>query len=220
MISVHTSKPVALDSPDHTHPHGTMRDNSVNPAFNRKLYEMFPTDRVRLLDIGCAGGGFVKSVLDDGGFAIGIDGSDYNLKHQRAEWATIPGNLFCADATVEFGVWRTIGDGVAPTLFNVVTAWEFMEHVSTARLPQVVKNIRWNTAQHSIIIGSINSASYIFDGIQYHQTIRPRDWWIGLFRAAGFTHRPDLEQHFGDDLIRGRYWRPGVESFSVAFSQE
>ncbi len=74
MIVVHTSKPIALDSPDHLVPLGTRQDNSVNRAFNRKLRTLIPQPRV--LDLGCAGGGMVASFLDEGDFAVGVEGSD------------------------------------------------------------------------------------------------------------------------------------------------
>jgi 2-polyprenyl-3-methyl-5-hydroxy-6-metoxy-1,4-benzoquinol methylase len=77
-IRVVTDKPVALDSPDHLHPWGTTRDNSVNLAFNRRLSWWIPASMLRVLDLGCAGGEFVKSILDLGGISIGIEGSDYS----------------------------------------------------------------------------------------------------------------------------------------------
>jgi 2-polyprenyl-3-methyl-5-hydroxy-6-metoxy-1,4-benzoquinol methylase len=86
-ITVKTNHPVAIYSPDHLFPHGTMRDNSSNPEFNKKLYELFPVKEVRLLDIGCSGGGLVKSILDDGGFAVGIS---RGLSGQRYRTICLP----------------------------------------------------------------------------------------------------------------------------------
>ena len=75
-ITIETEKPVALDSHDHVKPWGTVRDNTSNREFNRKLFELIPVDRIRVLDLGCAGGGFVRSILEAGGFAVGVEGSD------------------------------------------------------------------------------------------------------------------------------------------------
>ena len=74
-ITIETAKPVAVDSLDHTNPLGTMQDNSTNPAFVGKLGKLITDRQVRVLDLGCAGGAFVRSVLDEGGFGIGIEGS-------------------------------------------------------------------------------------------------------------------------------------------------
>src|SRR5665213_486259 len=104
-----------------------MNDNSVNHAFNRKLFGLLPVASVRLLDLGCSGGAAVRSILEAGGFAIGIDGSDYSQKSRRAEWATIPDYLFTADATAPFAVKNCSPESIK---FNVITAWEFFEHIA------------------------------------------------------------------------------------------
>src|SRR3990167_2627697 len=101
MLKVETDYPVALDSPDHLEPWGTKQDNSVNKRFNKKLIKLFG-HTPNVLDLGCAGGGFVRSIIKQGGLAVGIEGSDYSKKIKRAEWAKIPDNLFTADITKPF----------------------------------------------------------------------------------------------------------------------
>ena len=51
----------------------------------------------------------MKSILDAGGFAVGVEGSDYSQRHKRAEWATIPDHLFTTDATVPFQLSEEVG---------------------------------------------------------------------------------------------------------------
>ncbi len=199
MISVHTAKPVALDSPDHLVPRGTLNDNSVHPEFDRLLYEVIPAHKIRLLDLGCAGGGFVKSILDDGGFAVGIEGSDLSKKAGRAEWATIPDHLFTADLTTTV----VIAKGFDYLNFNIITAWEFFEHIATNRLDQVMWNIKRHLDPSGYLIGSISPARDFNYGVALHQTVQERPWWEGFFRHHGFESCPDLENHFGDDWIRG-----------------
>ncbi len=199
VISVHTTKPVALDSPDHLVPRGTLNDNSVHPEFNRLLYDLISAHEIRLLDLGCAGGGFVKSILDDGGFAIGIEGSNLSKKTGRAEWATIPNFLFTADITDPFFVRC----GSISLDFNIVTAWEFFEHIATNRLDQVMRNIKRHLDPDGYLIGSICPLYDFNHGIALHQTVAPRPWWEEFFRHHGFESCPDLESHFGDDWIRG-----------------
>jgi len=215
MITVQTSKPIATDSPDHIQPFGTARDNSVHAVFNQKLYRLIRSHEVRLLDLGCAGGGLVRSILDDGGFAVGIDGSDYSRVRRRAEWPVIPGNLFTADITEPFGV---LEDGEAAE-FGVITAWEFLEHIREDRLPQVFANVRQHLATNGIFLGSISEIHDIHNGLDMHQTVRPRRWWGDRFFEAGFQLRPDLIEHFGDDWIRGPNSAQAVEpSFPFAVS--
>ena len=199
MISVITSKPVALESPDHIRPYGTAQDNSVHAEFNRRLYELVPAAELRLLDLGCAGGGFVKSVLDDGGFAVGIEGSDWSLLRRRAEWATIPGNLVTADLTSRMDI--LVGGHVAE--FDVITAWEFLEHIAGDGLPAVFANVRRHAATGTLFLGSIGTHADVQGGVSLHQTVRPRAWWLDTFAAFGWTHHPDIEAHIGDHWLRG-----------------
>lgn len=194
MITIHTKKPVALDSLDHIEPCGAKNDNSVNPAFNRQLYELIPAKNVLLLDLGCAGGGLVKSIIDDGGRAVGIEGSDYNLMHQRAEWNTIPDNLFTADCTEPFD----IGLFGARHWFNVITAWEFFEHIAENKIAAVCDNIRHHLVCKGFFIGSICTAPHF----GYHVTLHGKAWWVDMFRSLELQHAPEIEQHFAGAAVR------------------
>lgn len=105
-IKVLTKHPVAKDSPDHIMPHGTKLDNSKNPRFNKKIYNLFNfANPIKILDLGCSGGGFVKQSLDDSSLAVGLEGSDFSKKEKRAEWKTLSNKfLFTADISKEFTV--------------------------------------------------------------------------------------------------------------------
>ncbi len=196
-ITIETEYPVAVDSPDHIKPFGTANDNSLSYAFNRKLFDVIPARDVRCLDLGCAGGGFVRSILEAGGFAVGLEGSDYSLKVRRAEWGTIPDYLFTADATKPF---RLLNCSPEPVRFNVVTGWEFWEHIKEDDLDAVVENIKRHAGPGALLIGSISSREEF-----HHQTAQPKDWWVREFQARGLRHDPALEQHFGHDLVRGSH---------------
>ncbi len=194
-----TGHPVALDSPDHIQPRSTARDNSVNRAFNRKLYALFPGQKIAVLDFGCAGGGMVKSLLDDGHVAIGLEGSDYNLVHQRAEWATIPDHLFTCDVTQPF----TLHAGDKQTFqFDAATAWEFLEHIKESDLPGVLDNMRRHLKPGGLVFGSTNDRGSVFQGVEHHLTRKPMGWWTELFKQNDFEQRLDLERHFGMDWVR------------------
>jgi hypothetical protein len=203
-ISIDTRKPIAYDSPDHLQPHGTAANNTTNPRFNQKLFRLIPAPRVRLLDIGCSGGGLVKSILDDGGFAVGVEGSDYSLKHKRAEWATIPGHLFTADATEPFQLSETDESGRRiPLTFNVITAWEFFEHIPEQGLAAIAKNILNHLAPGGIVMASIADYADVVNGVPLHQTIHMRPWWVEAFARLGFDRQEEVEKYFGFDMVRG-----------------
>src|SRR5512139_308514 len=135
MYSVKTEHPIALDSPDHLHPMGTKMDNHFNLEFNKHVMKIIPERPLSVLDLGCAGGAMVKSFIDMGQVAIGIEGSDYCQVHQLHEWSVIPGNLFTADARQPFQV----KDGRKNMQFDLITHWEFFEHINPEGLDGVVE---------------------------------------------------------------------------------
>jgi hypothetical protein len=216
-LCIETEKPVAYDSPDHLEPWGTARDNSTNPWFNRKLFTYIPAKRLRVLDLGCSGGGFVRSVLEGGGFAVGVEGSDYSRKHKRAEWATIPDHLFTADITVPFKLYREGPTGREPLKFNVVTAWELLEHLAEDQIAGAVRNIISHMSDHAIFLASIASFEDVVNGVRLHQSVHELPWWIERFSEMGLQHLPIIEKYFFCDWVRGG---PGTASFAVAFCRE
>jgi SAM-dependent methyltransferase len=220
-ITIETEKPVAVDSLDHTMPLGAICDNSLSYAFNRKLFGLIPAQLCRVLDLGCSGGGFVRSILEAGGFAIGIEGSDLSLKTRRAEWATIPDYLFTADVTAPFTLKNCTPE---PVKFNVITGWEFFEHISDddpsgfTDIDVVIDNILSHATPDAILICSISANEE-----PHHRTAKPKDWWVDRIanRSMGtwdfhLDHAPDLEDYFGEDLVRGSH-EPGAISQSVVF---
>ena len=130
-LSVRAEREIAYESPDHLIPFGTRRDNSTHRRFNKKLFELFGIDKsLWVLDLGCSGGGFVKSCIDEGSMAVGIEGSDYSRKLRRAEWRTIPDHLFTADLTAPFEVLGECTAGEKRIQFDVITAWNYMRVAS------------------------------------------------------------------------------------------
>jgi SAM-dependent methyltransferase len=220
-IIIETNKPVAYDSPDHVHPWGTATNNTKSRRFNRKLLGHIPPDKLKLLDIGCAGGGLVKSILDQGGLAVGIEGSDYSRKNRRAEWATVPDYLFTADATEPFALFEESAEGARhPLLFNTITAWEFFEHIAEPQIAGVVENIMRHLAPGGIVLASIATYPDEYEGAVLHQTVQEKPWWVAKFAQLGLQERPDVERYFHFDWLRGTPdWNPDYWSFTIALTR-
>ena len=192
--TVQTNHPVALDSLDHLRPLGTANDSYRNPRFNQKLFALYPGRQLRVTDWGCAGGGFVRDLVDAGHDAVGLEGSNFSLLRRRAEWATIPDRLFTCDISRPF----TIQQAGQPVRFDVITAWEVMEHIPTQRLPILCENVRHHLAPGGLWILSVSHSTE-----DHHVTNRPRPWWEEQFQRERFTHHPWLNEYFGQDWVRG-----------------
>lgn len=194
-----TNRPVAVDSNDHIHASkgGSGNDNSINPHFNERLLAMFVDKRPAVLDLGCAGGGFVKSLLDQGCQAVGLEGSDYCMKHRKFEWAALAGrNLFTCDITKPF----ILQEEGKPLLFDVVTSWEVMEHIGEADLPQLINNVLNHLTQQGVWIMSVSQQS---DGGMFHKTLHDIRWWLSLFASFGLKHNPEIRATFDPHWVRG-----------------
>jgi 2-polyprenyl-3-methyl-5-hydroxy-6-metoxy-1,4-benzoquinol methylase len=215
---VHTGKPVAYDSPDQLAPWGTGRDNSVEPRFNKKLINWILPYDLRLLDLGCSGGGQVRSFIEYGCLALGIEGSDLSMRNLRAEWATIPEFLFTADITSPFTV---SGMGSSePFRFTVITLWEVIEHIHRDALAQVWQNIERHLAPGGVVIMSVSNISDVHGGIELHQTRESPQWWQAELERSGFRHHPEANAYFGNDWVRWNANAPGSFHFVLSRRSE
>jgi 2-polyprenyl-3-methyl-5-hydroxy-6-metoxy-1,4-benzoquinol methylase len=184
-----TEHSIADYSDDHKFPRGTRNDNTRHPRFVRAC-EMAFGRKVRHLDLGCAGGGLVFDFLIEGNESYGVDGSDYSLLERRAEWRVIPDHLFTADITEPFRILRP--DGIVMS-FDVITAWEVLEHIPEHRLQNLIDNI-WNSLQPGgLFVGSVSTEEDFDRNIAavWHVTVRPSEWWHLIFRDRRFQRQDD-----------------------------
>lgn len=179
-VNVITDHPIAYESHDHIAPKGTSHDNSKNPNFINTVIEKLGKN-IKYADWGCAGGGFVKQFYDAGiDLAIGIEGSDFSKKSKRAEWGTIPDNLFTADITKPFHVVDEQGDKV---LFDVISCYDVLEHIHEEDIPGVIENVKTNLKPGGYFVTAIAE----FEDKDYHVTLKPYPWWCEKFAAHGFN---------------------------------
>jgi cyclopropane fatty-acyl-phospholipid synthase-like methyltransferase len=194
-----TEHPIALDSLDHVYPLGTRMDNTTNLEFNKRVYALYPGKTISILDLGCAGGGMIKTFADDGHLAVGLEGSDYNLKNKRAAWATNPDNLMTCDVSKPFILHN--GDRI-PYQFDVITAWEFLEHIYEHNLPILFMNINNHLKPDGLFIGSTTTSDPSAHGVRHHVTRRDLKWWTERFYNNELFRDRKLEQYFDNAWVR------------------
>jgi SAM-dependent methyltransferase len=190
-MRVVTDYPVALDSPDHLHPWGTMRDNNTSEELIACLEQEFGNP-FSLLDLGCAGGQFVSDAYERGNFAVGLEGSDYSVMHERANWPALHNKrLFTCDISRPFKIEDDMGYLLR---FDVITAWEVLEHIPPDRLPVLFENIANHLNSRGRFLGSVAMyANEKPDGEELHLSghLTPDEWkaiWDKWFKNAPYQY--------------------------------
>lgn len=173
-MNVITDFPIAYESFDHIEPKGTANDNTHGSIFVERVEQIADGRKINFADLGCSGGGLVKDFLDRGHNAIGIEGSDYSLKNKRAEWATIPDNLFTADITKPFFI---VEEGITG-LCDVMSAWDVLEHIHEVDLGVLITNIRNNLKTNGLFVATVAT----FPDHPHHVTLKEKDWWLDIFK--------------------------------------
>lgn len=202
LYRVETAAPVALYSDDHKMPRGAIYDNSRNPRFNRRVYALFKSrPGLKVLDLGCAGGGLVRSFLEDGHVGVGLEGSDQPRALRTGEWGTCPNHLYTCDISRPFRVLKPSGE---QETFDLITAWEVLEHIPEARLADFMENIRKHLSPEGYFVGSVDTMpdGNPLTGAVYHVTLKPRSWWLERFAEHGLE---PVDDHLFDtaDYVRG-----------------
>lgn len=183
-LRIVTDHPLAFESADHKFPRGARDDNTRHPRFVARCVKHFGR-KIFHLDLGCSGGGLIWDFLLAGNQSYGVEGSDFPLINQRAMWRVIPDNLFTADITKPFYFADKTG---ARRRFDVVTAWEVLEHLPRSALAGFFENLRANLEDDGIFVASIATFPHqdAKMGIVWHVTVEPSSWWTERFRRAGF----------------------------------
>ena len=176
MFRVETEFPIAFDSPDHLMPWGTKRDNHSSTSFIQESIAHFKMDRsVKFMDLGCSGGGLVKEWLTYTNFAIGLEGSDYSLKHKRASWPELyKRNLFTCDISRPYKV--SYNSQVYKC--DLISAWEVVEHIETTRLDVFFNNIWEHLEDGGLFLASGHTESDAPEGVELHLSAFPKEKWI------------------------------------------
>ena len=205
-IKLITDHPVAYKSLDHLHPHGTIRDNTRYPRFVEQCEEILDKRTgLSFVDVRCSGGGMVLEAALRGHTAMGLEGSDSSKKEQRAEWRLLGDRLQTCDVTKPFHIECLDG---SKKKFDIITAWEVMEHIQESDLPQMLHNIKNHLSDTGYFVASIANWEDIDSesGINWHVTLHGYEWWIKLFEDAGFEIHSDLFEPI--DMARGTYNPP------------
>lgn len=144
---------------------------------------LFP-NTLSYLDLGCSNGGLVFDFLSHGNTACGLEGSDWPSKNKSGFWGILPSNLFTADITKPF----QLVDSDVPYCFDVIGAWEVLEHIHEQDLAALFSNIHKHLKPSGIFMASVAQFPDFNPetGDCWHVTIQPKIWWVDKFKLFGF----------------------------------
>lgn len=184
-FTIKTEFPVAFDSPDHIYPWGTANDNTSHPGFVEDIQNYFQQKEIFFMDLGCSGGQLVKEFLDAGAIAIGLEGSDYSIQHNRANWPELNNkNLFTCDISQPYQILFNNNS----VKFDCISAWEVVEHIKTDRLDQFFENIFNHLNDKGIFCCSISTVPDPHGEIELHQTVWSKEKWLEYFVNKGYKY--------------------------------
>ena len=184
-IHLETQHPLAVSSNDHLEPDSTQEGIARPTSFVVHCTDIVGRDSA-WLDIGCGAAGLVYEAAMQGVLAFGIDGSDHCRRHGIGYWPLLPASLKTCDVTEPFA-FRSAG-GVEQVRFDLVSAWEVLEHIDEARINALLTNVRANLADGGYFIGSVSLLEYASpSGLPYHVTLKPKAWWAERFAQCGLS---------------------------------
>jgi len=188
-----TKNNFSYSSLDFEYPEGSKLDNASGIPYI-ELWENFigcnEHKKLKVLDIGCAGGQNVLEWNSRGHVAIGIEGSDCPIVNSESKgynnWRLFKDiYLFNADLTKPYVV---LEDGV-PMKFDLISCWEVIEHIDEKDADDFFKFIDNHLADDGIFIGSIatdESNGHDYPDINYHVNIKDKLSWCNYLASKFF----------------------------------
>jgi SAM-dependent methyltransferase len=130
---------------------------------------------LKMLDIGCGEGYYVRDAMDEGINAYGIDISTHTLENALAE----------VKDRITFGSITEIP--FADEEFDVMTAFDVIEHIHPKDTLNMIEEIRRVLKPDGIVIittPNSNFGSWVFD--LTHINVRPPKFWKLIFQEHNF----------------------------------
>jgi SAM-dependent methyltransferase len=165
----------------------------TNIDYIKTVYKLFPQKKqISILDIGCGPGSFLEPFIEDGNIVLGLDGFYVNRKFGVGPWGRFPNNFFNCDIAKPFKAcydeYGRINSDNLVYEFDIISTFEFMEHLYYEQLDQVFNNMYKHLKNGGIIVAGIS-----FNQQGGHFIIENRQWWIDKFKEFGLINSKSLE---------------------------
>jgi len=182
-LNLHAAQMTATDSADHLLPESTVEGVSRPTTFVNHIIEVLGSN-VNALDLGTGAAGFVFEMQQMGISAYGVDGSDFCRSNGIGYWPLLGPYLFTCDITKPFS-FKDLASQERQR-FELITAWEVLEHIPAEGVPSLLENIKSNLSEGGYFIGSISMIEYVAsNGTPYHVSLLPKSKWRDIFADNG-----------------------------------
>lgn len=139
---------------------------------------------MRVVDVGCALGFFVRHLRSRGYDVRGLEYSNWALDHAPEDIRFYLQQYDLTD-TEPIADWVLEG-GEAP--FDVVTCFEVLEHIAAPSVDQACQHLFNALAPGGILLATICVVGQPDTRSDpTHVTVVPREWWERKFEACGFV---------------------------------
>jgi cyclopropane fatty-acyl-phospholipid synthase-like methyltransferase len=189
-MKIKTEYPVCFESPDYYNPVGAINDDNSNEKYADEL-ELKLGKKLNYLELGCAGGTFIDLLISKGHNAFGIDGTDHPIKIGRPAWVKyFNDRLFTCDLSKPFEV-------IDFPKFDVISAWEFMEHIPTDSIDFLLSKIYELLDDDGIVIFGVSMAE-----CSHHQSVFKQEIWNDKYFSKLYeTNEYYLINKYREDYI-------------------
>ena len=150
-----------------------------NYEFNKMAYALFEHTELFIMDLGCGDGGFLEDCLNDNHKCVGVDGWPLHKELKSKVWNKYENNFFLADIGKPFQLYYND----KPIKFDLITSWEFFEHILTEDVPILIQNIKKHLKNNGYLIFSASISNE-----RCHLTKMDKSWWIKQFMPYGFVN--------------------------------
>ena len=153
---------------------------SKDESYIEEVESYFAGRKINVMDIGCAGGQLIVDFHKRGHLAIGLEGSDYNIKHSQFNWPVYHQKvLWTADLTKPLKIMDSQDDRI---LFDIISAWEVVEHIRPGELDIFFDNVLDQLKPDGIFVSSVNMGPDVRRDVNgnlviLHQSVFPEDYW-------------------------------------------
>jgi glycosyltransferase involved in cell wall biosynthesis/SAM-dependent methyltransferase len=138
------------------------------------------------LDVGCALGFVVKEMHKHDVKACGIDISEWAVKQADVPYIS----------QLDISRQKIIGE------YDVVTAFDILEHIPEQLLPYAVQNLWRATRRYLIVVPAYYEEGTSYDpGDALHVVFHPKSWWEDLFKSCGMS----IDMEIAEKLSQTEY---------------